>query len=153
MENLFIDYSQGIIYRFLNNKLKSYGIKEINRKYYEIYINGKTEKLHRVIYSNYNNIPLSTLGEIDHINQNKKDNSISNLREVSRSDNMLNRNKLSTNTSGYKNIHYHKIEEKYRFEICINGKKLCKRFNNIQDALIYRNEYYKKYPNILFGNL
>ena len=43
-------------------------------------------------------------GDIDHINMNRSDNRISNLRKVTRSENFFNITKRSTNTSGYKGV-------------------------------------------------
>lgn len=46
--------------------------------------------------------------EIDHINRDKADNRICNLREVSRSENCLNRGLLRNNTSGVSGVYLEK---------------------------------------------
>lgn len=43
-------------------------------------------------------------GHIDHINRDRADNRIENLRECTASQNLMNRPKQSTNTSGYKGV-------------------------------------------------
>ncbi len=42
--------------------------------------------------------------EIDHINRNRRDNRLENLRLVSRSQNNFNKGKYRNNTSGYKGV-------------------------------------------------
>jgi hypothetical protein len=46
--------------------------------------------------------------EIDHIDGNKANNSIENLRTATRSNNVWNTKKGTRNTSGYKNVSLHK---------------------------------------------
>ena len=59
---------------------------------------------------------------IDHINGNKTDNRIENLRESTQQQNCFNANKKSTNTSGVKGISWHKQSKKWRAECCVNYK-------------------------------
>ena len=58
--------------------------------------------------------------EIDHIDRNKFDNRRLNLRAASREIQKFNRNKLSSNTSGYIGVHFD--NNKWIASIRINGK-------------------------------
>jgi len=62
--------------------------------------------------------------EIDHINRNRSDNRICNLREVSRGENMQNKDKAASNKTGYKgvSISKHKKNKKFLAQIKFNGK-------------------------------
>jgi len=61
--------------------------------------------------------------DIDHIDGNKLNNHISNLRDVSRSVNQQNRKKvLSNNTTGLLGVSYHKGTKTYRATIGLNRK-------------------------------
>lgn len=61
---------------------------------------------------------------IDHINMNRDDNRISNLREATKSQNMMNTKKYQTNTSGIKGVSWHKRDKVYRADITIMGKHI-----------------------------
>ena len=52
-------------------------------------------------------------GEIDHINQNKLDNQIKNIRDVSRSINQRNGTRKGNNTSGITGVVWHKQRQKW----------------------------------------
>lgn len=61
--------------------------------YLIIKIKGKQYKAHRLVYAYFNNeFPK---GEIDHINRNKLDNRIENLRVVSRIENIKKQNNIT----------------------------------------------------------
>ena len=65
-------------------------------------IDGKKYKLHRLAWLYvYGYFPENF---IDHINRNRSDNRIENLREVSRQCNVRNCGNLKTNTSGIKGV-------------------------------------------------
>lgn len=62
---------------------------------------------------------------IDHINRNGLDNRKKNLRVVTRSQNQLNSNMRSYNTSGYRGVTFNKREDIWRAQIVISKKYIC----------------------------
>jgi hypothetical protein len=88
--------------------------------YYSISIEGKNYTLHRLAWLlTYGELPIL---DIDHIDGNKLNNSISNLRLATRSENMLNTGKRLDNTTGYKGVSFCKQTGKYRATARLNGK-------------------------------
>lgn len=61
-------------------------------------------------------------GEIDHINQDKTDNRLSNLRDVPKSINQRNGTRKSNNTSGVAGVSWHKQRGKWCAQASMNGK-------------------------------
>jgi len=59
--------------------------------------------------------------EIDHINHNQSDNRISNLREVTHRENMLNQSMCKNNTSGVTGVYWHKKNNKWFASIMVKG--------------------------------
>jgi hypothetical protein len=115
--------------------------------YLQTKINRKCYLNHRLIFMMfYGYLPK----EIDHINNNVLDNSIENLREASRSQNCYNQRTSINNTSGFKNVSWHKNRNKWAVHITINGKKKhIGYFLNIKEAELIaievRNKYYGVY--------
>lgn len=60
--------------------------------------------------------------EIDHVDGNKDNNRIENLRPASRAQNLRNCGKRKTNTSGYKGVSWHKGKRKWSASIGVNGR-------------------------------
>lgn len=101
-----------------------------NGWYTRININGEIYLAHRLAW-------LYTYGvwpsEIDHINRNKADNRIINLREVKRSTNMANSENRSNNTSGFKGVTFDR--GKWQAQIVYEGKRYnLGRFSSAEDA-------------------
>lgn len=72
-----------------------------NRNYYQTCFDGKDYKNHRIIFFlHYGYCPDC----IDHINTDRTNNKINNLREATRSDNNCNSKIRKNNTSGHKNV-------------------------------------------------
>lgn len=72
---------------------------------------------------------------IDHINGDKDDNRIANLREATSSQNQRNTVKKSTNKSGYKGVCWHKRQKKWQVSIRYDGKPHhIGYFDNVLDA-------------------
>lgn len=85
-------------------------------------VRGKYYRLHRIIWLMTNgSLPKKWL---DHINGNKADNRLANLRECNQSENLCNKGKNANNTSGYKGVNFceSSLINPYRAQITINGK-------------------------------
>lgn len=75
------------------------------------------------------------VNNIDHINGDKSDNKIANLREATKSQNQYNQGKHADNTSGHKGVCWDKAHGKWKAQISINGKnKYIGIFTDINDA-------------------
>jgi hypothetical protein len=62
--------------------------------------------------------------ELDHINGDRADNRIVNLREATRSQNNMNTALAKNNTSGAKGVHFFKVTNKWSSFIKINRKSI-----------------------------
>jgi len=84
--------------------------------------------------------------QIDHINHDKSDNRICNLRDVTQSENQRNRRLNKNSTSGVCGVGWHKTNKIWEARIKINGKqKHIGSFKNFYDAVRARKEYEEKY--------
>jgi len=88
--------------------------------YYRIGIKGKWYLLHRIIFMYHNGFMPEFL---DHINGIPTDNRIENLRIATKQENSRNRGRHSNNTSGFKNVSWHKTHNKWGVSINVNCKK------------------------------
>lgn len=101
--------------------------------YISVRLNKRTYQLHRVIWKlYYGEEPHGKV--IDHINRNKTDNRISNLRLVGHDVNCLNRRVQRNNTSGAVGVYKDK-DGKYQVE-CRN--KYIGRFDTFEEAVEVR---------------
>jgi len=77
----------------------------------------------------------------DHINMNKLDCRMANLRPCTVSQNSMNRTRQENNTTGYKGVVYCKKKKKYRARIGFNRRKIhVGWFDCKEDAAIAYNE-------------
>jgi hypothetical protein len=109
------------------------GVIAGNRKrYVMVSIDCKTYAVHRVIWLlHYGHLP----DEIDHVNQDKTDNRLENLRVCSRSENTGNVGLRSTNTSGHRGVWFVEHCGRWRASIKENGKsRHLGYFDTIEDA-------------------
>lgn len=91
------------------------------KKYWRVGIGGRSFYGHRIVWFLANGFdPCEKL--IDHRNINGLDNSISNLRLASNSENMCNSGMRANCTTGFKGVHFYKRTGKYVAYIHVNNK-------------------------------
>lgn len=106
--------------------------------YIRVRVNGRLQLAHRVIMAMINGEWPD--GEVDHINGDRSDNRLSNLRTVSRSENFRNKSRYSSNSSGITGVHFHKATGKWCAAISVSpGKnKHIGLFESVEEASIAR---------------
>ena len=73
--------------------------------------------------------------EIDHINGDRADNRLANLRPATRHKNSANKRRYSNNQSGRKGVNWHRQHQKWCTRITVNGKrKHIGLFHSLEDA-------------------
>ncbi len=88
--------------------------------YLRIRVDGKAYPGHRLAWMYvYGELPS---GELDHINRNRADNRIANLRLVTGSENKQNRSIQRNNKSGYRGVHWQARDQRWQAQIQVNGK-------------------------------
>jgi len=136
--NNYLIYPDGKVYsKYSKRYLKP---KKDNSKGYLMYsLNGKAIKIHRLVAEHYIPNP-ENKPQVDHINRDKTDNRVENLRWVTRTENCQNRGIPITNKSGHKNIYFRKdkINKPWIYQRVFDGKKITKSFNTKKEVLCFK---------------
>jgi hypothetical protein len=105
--------------------------------YIRVKVSGKDYYAHRLVWLYHHGyLPENP---IDHINRNKMDNRIENLREVSHSCNLRNIGNRKDSNSGAKGVSYHSGKGKWGANIKIPGKQVCLGYyQDILEAACHR---------------
>ena len=132
-ERDYFDYLDGVLYWKVqkSNVVKvgqPAGSLDEKTGYYRIHINSKLHKKHRVIFL-YHHGYLPKF--VDHIDNNKLNNKIENLREATKSQNCMNQKVSTRNTTGIKGVMWHKRDKKWYVQIRVNSK--CHSFGYYDD--------------------
>jgi hypothetical protein len=133
-----------------NVKIGSVAGTSHNCGYKIIRINKKQYLSHRLAW-------LYTYGEmpsnlIDHINGDRSDNKLENLRDCNIKQNAHNSIIPKNNTSGIKGVNWHKLANKWRAQIKLNNKNIhLGLFENLELAKIAiikaRNQYHGEFAH------
>ena len=81
----------------------------------------KTHKIHTLVANNHIDNP-SGYKCVDHIDHDKTNNCVTNLRWCSSSQNGMNKSKQANTTSTYKGVSWYKQPQKWRAQIRLDGK-------------------------------
>ena len=145
-ENYLI-YDDGRVYSKQRQGAKGKFLKSFIDKdgYYRVDLrtNGKKKSftIHRLVGLHYlENV--EDKNEIDHIDRNKTNNHISNLRWCNKSENQLNKGVSKNNVLGIKHIRKTKYDT-YTFTIYRQDKWHTKSFKALDECIKYRDEYLK----------
>ena len=88
---------------------------------------------HHVVFFAHNGYIPRT---IDHLNNNKSDNKIENLRSPTSAKRSRNRGMSKTNTSGFKGVSWHAESQKWTARVGFEGKRIwCGHFDDKADAV------------------
>ena len=146
------NYKDGNLYWKVNRQhTKAGSVAGTNRDdgYIVICVDQKRYRAHRLIFMFHNGYYPN---EIDHIDGNKSNNKIENLRESNRKLNMMNIGRYSNNTSGYKNVSWNVNCCKWQVRLRLNNRY--KSFGYYEDleladlvAQEARNKYHGEYAN------
>ena len=90
--------------------------------YYQVKLNGKPHYLHRLLAEAFIPNP-ENKPEVDHIDGDRKNNALSNLRWATHAENGRNRKKRKDNTSDYTGVSFHEVTGKWRAQIKVDGKE------------------------------
>lgn len=112
--------------------------------YVVIYIDGRQHKAHRLVFLYlYGSLPPD---QVDHINHNRADNRIVNLRRCDNSTNMKNVPLSRANTSGIVGVYWFSQTQKWQAQIQVDSKKKhLGYFERIEDAATARKTAELKY--------
>ena len=110
-----------------------YELGGVNQRGYKVFkLNSATYKVHRMVfYIHYGRLPKA----LDHIDGNKLNNKIENLREASASQNCCNKPKQSNNTSGFKGVSWSKQNKSWKAEVTFQKKRYyLGHYTNLDEA-------------------
>lgn len=122
--------------------------------YRTIVLQNKYYQLHRIIWAvYYGKMPTNC---IDHIDLNKSNNRIANLREATNFQNGYNRDVYKNSTSGFKNVQWDAVSNKWRVRVRVNGKRHhVGRFESKDDAInaakAFMLEHHKEFSRVTNG--
>lgn len=147
----FFEYKDGALYWKVdaserNKKGKRFGSAKENR-YRHGSLKDKSFLEHRLIFL-YHHGYLPKV--VDHINGNKKDNRVENLREATQSQNICNSKLSSRNSSGHKGVSWINARKTWQVTLMVNGiNKFLGYHKNFEFACLLADEardlYHKEF--------
>ena len=156
----FPNYSVSTFGNVRNDKtgriLKPGKVGKVQEDYYAVNLfengNQKSKKIHKLVANAFIVNPKNKRC-VDHIDRNKLNNNINNLRFATDSENQFNKSKLKRNTSGYVGVSFDKQKRKWKSYCSINGKlKHLGLFETAEEANVTRQEaikiHYGEYANL-----
>jgi len=134
-----VDYVDGKLIAKTNSKCRKIGdeLSSLTDKgYLKSSVDGKSYRVHRLVFLYHHGyMPI----QVDHIDGNRINNKIENLRDATSSQN--NQNRKTTSSSGIKGVVWHKQSKKWVASICVNRKSVhLGSFLSIEEAALVANK-------------
>jgi hypothetical protein len=148
-----LEYRNGILYwkkqTSTRTPIGSKAGKIDTKGYLIIGLNYKKYKAHRIIFLMFNGYLPAT---IDHIDGNRLNNKIENLREVTVSQNMQNSKTYKSSKSGIKGVSWEKDRNKWKVQVMLDGKnRVVRNLESLELAQLVaqelRNKYHGEFAN------
>lgn len=146
------EYRDGMLFHRRNVGGRADGSRAGNvdsNGYWQVSVDGKRHQEHRVVFAiHHSRLP----PQVDHIDGNKLNNRIENLREANNAQNHWNTGLRATNTSGVKGVCFHKQSGKWQALCRFKGKQHCLGlFDSVADAgrvlSMFRSEHHGQFAN------
>lgn len=142
------DYCDGALYwKFKTNKRHGIDLPAgtiDNRGYRTITLDGGKHGAHRLIWL-WHGLELPKLPQmIDHINGDKQDNRLENLRVVKHAENGWNSKGSSLNKSGVRGVSWCNHYQRFVVQLYVRKKKIQARFKTFEEAAIFATEKRKE---------
>jgi hypothetical protein len=124
--------------------------KDRNNYYLHMLLDKKSYLVHRIIWMHvHGSFPEE---QIDHINNDRKDNRLTNLREATAAQNQHNKPLQVNNTSGSKGLYFDKTAKSWLVRVNREGKTVfCERRKSREEAEKALREYREK-EHLEFAN-
>jgi hypothetical protein len=138
--------------RILKSKLNNYGYECVTL--FDGMSKAKHFTIHRLVLLAFEGSSKDLNQKcVDHVDNNRTNNCLFNLRWVSPQQNQFNSSMRKDNTSGIRGVYYNKQHKKWQVRIRVDGKLLfLGYFNKIEDAKIARRtkakEVFGQYLNV-----
>lgn len=128
-EDLYQISNKGNVYSKKSKRIKKPGIDKDTYLYVNLYKEGKAKyfRIHRLVALHFIENP-ENKPQVDHMDNNKQNNCIENLRWCDQRENEYNKSKQKSKngkecSSKYKGVCWDKYAKKWRVKITINGKR------------------------------
>jgi hypothetical protein len=99
----------------------------------------RTYNIHRLVANAFIENP-ENKRNVDHINNVKTDNRVSNLRFATHQENSCSSKLNIKNTSGYKGVYFSNSQNKWFAEIRSNDKRVVRSFHTKEEAVAFRQQ-------------
>ena len=135
----YLIYDDGRVFSKYKNDYMKHKVSKSGYYHLSLCQDGKSKNYytHRLVAIHYLPNP-QNLPEIDHINRDKSDNRLQNLRWSSKRDNAQNKGMFKNNKTGHKGITFVKSTNRWKYQKNFKGYCKSRSFKSKTDALCFK---------------